>query len=85
MKLIVKALAVTLALLSPALSFAQSANGPLTRAQVQNEQARLEQVGYYRPSKQNYPDDIQSAEAKLATLTTVTKATDPAASAQNAR
>jgi|ERR1700681_1461737 hypothetical protein len=51
----------------PALSFAQSAAG-LTRAQVVAELVRLEQAGY-NPSAgedNNYPADIQAAEARVA-------------------
>jgi len=55
------------ALASPALSFAQLAPSPLTRAQVRAELVRLEQAGY-SPSADNayYPVDIQAAEAKIA-------------------
>lgn len=52
---------------SPALSFAQSAPSPITRAQVRAELARLEQAGY-TPGAEDayYPADIQAAEAKIA-------------------
>ena len=52
---------------SPALSFAQSASGPLTRAQVRADLIRLEQAGY-DPSSTGlyYPADVQAAEAKIA-------------------
>jgi hypothetical protein len=56
------------ALASPALSFAQSTNTPLTRAQVYADLVRVEQAGY-RPEvadDANYPADIQTAEAKVA-------------------
>lgn len=56
------------ALASPALSFAQSTNAPLTRAQVYADLVRVEQAGY-QPSVSNdanYPADIQAAEAKIA-------------------
>ncbi|MBN3854916.1 MULTISPECIES: DUF4148 domain-containing protein [Paraburkholderia] len=77
MKSIFKTLAITLALLSPALAFAQSTNGPVTRAQVRHELVQLEQVGY-KPSANslNYPDDIQAAEAKVAAQPSMTKAVD---------
>jgi hypothetical protein len=53
-------------LATPALSFAQSATG-LTRAQVVAELVRLEQAGY-NPSAgdNNYPADIEAAEARVA-------------------
>jgi hypothetical protein len=56
------------ALASPVLAFAQSATGPLTRAQVRAELIELERAGY-RPSTADdatYPEDIQAAEAKVA-------------------
>lgn len=55
------------ALVTPALSFAQSSTG-LTRAQVVAELVRLEQAGY-DPStgeESNYPASIQAAEARVA-------------------
>jgi hypothetical protein len=56
------------AIASPALSFAQSTDAPITRAQVRAELVRLEQAGYSASSSDdaNYPADIQVAEAKVA-------------------
>jgi hypothetical protein len=56
------------ALASPALSFAQSTNAPVTRAQVYADLVRLEQAGYSPSASDdaNYPADIQAAEAKVA-------------------
>jgi hypothetical protein len=56
------------ALASPALSFAQTADAPLTRAQVRADLVRLEKAGYdpSRGDYWNYPVDIQAAEAKVA-------------------
>ena len=52
---------------SPALSFAQSANAPVTRAQVHADLVRVEQAGYSPAAGDpNYPADIQAAEAKIA-------------------
>ena len=48
----------------PTVSFAQDASVPVTHAQVQTDLTRLQQAGY-RPSKVNYPADIQTAEAHL--------------------
>ncbi|MFL9935844.1 DUF4148 domain-containing protein [Paraburkholderia sp. RL18-103-BIB-C] len=48
----------------PTASFAQDASVPVTRTDVQTDLIRLEQSGY-RPSKLNYPADIQTAEAQL--------------------
>jgi len=71
MKALVSTLLVACALAAPAAAFAQTAstatNAPVTRAQVIAELTRLEQAGY-RPSARdnNYPDDIQHAEAIVA-------------------
>ncbi|MCA8413524.1 MAG: DUF4148 domain-containing protein [Burkholderia multivorans] len=46
-------------------SFAQPANGPVTRAEVVAQLSRLELVGY-EPFKSAYPDDMQAAEARVA-------------------
>ncbi|MEW9582022.1 DUF4148 domain-containing protein [Paraburkholderia sp. DGU8] len=53
-------------LAAPAISFAQDAAAPLTRAEVRADLVRLEQAGY-RPSANDlhYPADIQAAEARL--------------------
>jgi hypothetical protein len=71
-KALISALLVSCALAAPAATFAQSTgsvdnNGPLTRAQVQADLARVEQAGY-RPWLRdiNYPNDIQHAEATVA-------------------
>ncbi|QTO46449.1 DUF4148 domain-containing protein [Burkholderia latens] len=67
-----KSLAVTAAaavlLAAPALSFAQSAQSPVTRAQVLQELYDLESVGY-NPSlgdAGNYPDGLMAAQERLA-------------------
>ncbi|KAB0675051.1 DUF4148 domain-containing protein [Burkholderia territorii] len=65
--LVVTATAAVL-LAAPALSFAQSAKSPVTRAQVLQELYDLESVGY-NPSlgdAGNYPDDIMAAQERLA-------------------
>ena len=54
-------------LVGPVTGFAQSPSGPLTRAQVRAELARLEQAGYNPSvSDENYPADLRAAEAKIA-------------------
>ncbi|WNC93169.1 DUF4148 domain-containing protein [Paraburkholderia sp. FT54] len=55
---------VTGLLALPTVSFAQDASVSVTRADVQADLIRLEQAGY-RPSRLNYPADIQTAEARL--------------------
>ncbi|GAB7548298.1 DUF4148 domain-containing protein [Cupriavidus sp. CuC1] len=68
MKAIVRTVLLSCALAAPALSFAQSEQAPLTRAEVRADLIRLEQAGY-QPSRGDdatYPKDIQAAEAKVA-------------------
>ena len=51
---------------APVLSFAQS-NAPVTRAEVRADLARVEKAGYVPSANDNnYPSDIQAAEAKVA-------------------
>lgn len=68
MKCSIRTVALVLTL-APAAVFAQSAqssNEPLTHAQVMHQLTQLRQDGY-RPSKIHYPNDIQAAEARVAT------------------
>lgn len=65
MNAIIKALALSLAIATPAISFAQSTNSPVTRSQVERELVQLDRAGY-KPSKTHYPEDIQAAEARMA-------------------
>lgn len=67
MKTRVYAALVASALAAPAVSFAQDATAPVTRAEVQADLVRVEQAGY-RPgiNDVHYPADIQAAEARLA-------------------
>ena len=48
--------------------YAQPDSAPLTRAEVRAELVRLEQAGY-RPHRNQYPADIQAAEAKISVST----------------
>jgi hypothetical protein len=53
---------------APALSFAQEqSNGPVTRAEVRQQLIQLEQAGYNpaTANDENYPSDIQAAEARV--------------------
>lgn len=51
----------------PALTFAQSIQAPVTRAQVVADLVRVEKAGYDPAgNSDNYPADIQAAEAKVA-------------------
>jgi hypothetical protein len=67
MKALIRAALISCALAAPALAFAQSDNGPVTRAEVRADLVQLEAVGYH-PSANDpyYPADIQAAEAKVA-------------------
>ncbi|MCG5076930.1 DUF4148 domain-containing protein [Paraburkholderia tagetis] len=65
MKTLIKALALSLAVATPILSFAQDANDSLTRAQVEGQLIQLEHAGY-RQNRSQYPADIQAAEARVA-------------------
>jgi hypothetical protein len=64
-----RAALVSMMAIVPAVSFAQSVNnGPVTRAQVLQELADLESVGY-NPASANdatYPEDAQRAMRRLA-------------------
>lgn len=67
MKSLVVTAAAAVLLAAPALSFAQSAQSPVTRAQVLQELVDLESVGYNpaRGEAGNYPEDILAAQARL--------------------
>ncbi|WP_205193208.1 DUF4148 domain-containing protein, partial [Burkholderia sp. LMG 13014] len=62
MKSLVVTAAAAVLLAAPALSCAQSAKSPVTRAQVLQELIDLESVGYNpaRGEANNYPDDIMA-------------------------
>lgn len=57
---------LALALAAPAMSFAQTTDAPVTRAQVRADLIQLENAGY-RPTSEDtyYPADIQAAEARV--------------------
>ena len=65
MNTLIKALALSLAAAMPAISFAQASTDSLTRAQVGGQLIQLEHAGY-KPSRTQYPADIQAAEARVA-------------------
>ncbi|AXF20680.1 hypothetical protein CUJ89_09435 [Burkholderia pyrrocinia] len=65
MKTTFSLLVLAAAIAAPAVSFAQTANGPVTHAEVVAQLRQLEQAGY-KPLKGQYPDDIQAAEARVA-------------------
>jgi len=57
---------LALVLAAPAVSFAQTSDQPVTRAQVRADLVQLENAGW-RPDSQEafYPNDIQAAEARV--------------------
>ncbi|BAX57633.1 DUF4148 domain-containing protein [Burkholderia stabilis] len=65
MKTAFSLLVLATAIAAPAVSFAQTANGPVTRAEVVAQLRQLEHAGY-KPLKGQYPDDVQAAEARVA-------------------
>ncbi|MGO4328167.1 DUF4148 domain-containing protein [Cupriavidus sp. 2TAF22] len=70
MKALIQAVLLACTLTVPALSFAQSVQGPVTRAEVRADLIRLEQAGYSpHGDDANYPQDLQAAEAKVAAET----------------
>jgi hypothetical protein len=65
MKSLILGIAVTGCFVLPHMSFAQTSNPPVTRAQVHAQLVQLEKAGY-KPSKAHYPDDILAAEKRVA-------------------
>lgn len=66
MKSLLKAAVVAALVAVPALSFAQSQQQPVTRAQVRSELAQLRAAGYDPSDWMHYPENIQAAEARVA-------------------
>jgi hypothetical protein len=81
MKSLIKAVAIAAVLAVPAVSFAQSNESGVTRAQVRNELIQLEKAGY-NPATANdatYPADIQAAEHRVQEQNAQAVAQQPAA------
>jgi len=71
MKSLIQAVVIAATLAAPVAVFAQS-NQPLTRAQVHEQQVQIEKAGY-NPARNNpneYPSNIQAAEARVAAQNT---------------
>ncbi len=68
MRTSMKTIATAIALLVPVMSWAQSTNEPLTRAQVRAQLIQLEKAGYNPAQRDNatYPTRLQAAEARVA-------------------
>jgi hypothetical protein len=66
MKALISAVVLAAAITAPVASFAQSNQQPLTRAEVRADLVRLEKAGYDPLSdRQDYPKNIQAAEARV--------------------
>jgi hypothetical protein len=67
MKKLIPAVVVAAALAIPAISFAQSSQQGLTRAQVRAELVELQQAGYNPAIADNadYPHNLQAAQARV--------------------
>lgn len=67
MKSLIKVVAIAAVLAAPVVSFAQSSQQPVTRAEVRNQLIQLEQAGYNPATTNdvNYPADIQAAESRV--------------------
>ncbi|BCG04644.1 hypothetical protein PPGU19_092120 (plasmid) [Paraburkholderia sp. PGU19] len=65
MKSLILATTIVASFVLPHISFAQSSNQPVTRAQIHADLVQLEHAGY-KPSKAHYPDDILAAEKRIA-------------------
>ncbi|WP_446901756.1 DUF4148 domain-containing protein [Burkholderia sp. YIM B11467] len=70
MKSLIKAVALAALVAAPVVSFAQSNQQPLTRAEVRAELVQLEKAGYNPNDWMNYPENIQAAQAKIAAAQT---------------
>lgn len=66
MNKLIPAVFVAAALAVPAVSFAQSSQQGLTRAEVRAQLVELEQAGYNPARDQvNYPENLQAAQARV--------------------
>jgi len=66
MKKLIPAVVVAAALAIPAISFAQSSQQGLTRAQVRAELVELQQAGYNPMADHaDYPQNLQAAQARV--------------------
>jgi hypothetical protein len=68
MKSLVQAVVIAAALAAPVAVFAQSNQQPVTRAQVRADLVQVENAGF-NPARSNpneYPANIQAAEARVA-------------------
>ncbi len=64
MKSLLKAAVLALAVTTPLVSFAQTAQ-PLTRAEVRADLVRAEQAGYNPNDWLHFPENLQAAQARI--------------------
>lgn len=81
MKSLIKAVAVAAVLAAPIVSFAQSSQQPVSRAEVRNELIQWEQAGYNPATSNdtNYPADAQAAERRVQAQNPALAQTQPVA------
>ena len=65
MKSIIQTAVLAAIVAVPAMSFAQTQQQPLTRAQVRQQLVDLRAVGYDPRDWVHYPENIQAAQARL--------------------
>lgn len=81
MRSLIKAVAIAAVLAAPVVSFAQSSQQPVTRAEVRSDLIQLEHAGY-NPSTSNdanYPGDVQAAEQRVQMQNPTVAQTQPTA------
>jgi Domain of unknown function (DUF4148) len=81
MKSLIKAVAIAAVLAAPVVSFAQSSQQPITRAEVRGELIQLEHAGYNPATSNdaNYPADVQAAEQRVQAQNPALAQTQPTA------
>jgi hypothetical protein len=65
MKSLLSAVVVASALIVPAVSFAQQANGPVTRAQVRSELVAAQKAGLVYQNDTQYPKAVPQSDAAV--------------------
>lgn len=68
MKSLISAVVVASALIVPAVSFAQQANGPVTRTQVRAELVSAQQAGLLNQNDTNYPKSVPQSGIAVAAV-----------------
>ncbi|RZF26548.1 DUF4148 domain-containing protein [Paraburkholderia sp. UYCP14C] len=75
MKSLGKMVIVAAVAAAPVVSFAQSSQSPVSRAQVRAELVQLEKAGNGPQDWIDYPENIQAAQAKVAAQYATTRGT----------